>query len=65
MHNAFHVSLLEQDITKNKRVDKRVLEFEFKIGNSKEYEVKAISNSAVYANKSELGHLPGLYYLVA
>ena len=32
---------------------------------SKEYEVEAIWDSAVYANKSESGHLPGLYYLVA
>ena len=33
--------------------------------NSKEYKVEAIRDSAVYANESESGHLPGLYYLVA
>ena len=31
---------------------------------SGEYEVEAICDSAVYARKSESGHLPGLYYLV-
>ena len=31
---------------------------------SREYEVEAIRDSAVYARESESGHLPGLYYLV-
>ena len=38
---------------------------ELKAGDSKEYKVKAIWNSAVYASKSDSGQLPGLYYLVA
>ena len=39
---------------------------ELDVGNdgSEEYEVEAIWDSAVYANKSESGHLPRLYYLV-
>ena len=63
IHNVFHVSLLEQDITKKKRVEK-VSELDTG-DNSKEYKVEAIWDSAVYAMESELGHLPGLYYLVA
>ena len=39
------------------------LDFEFKAGNNKEYEVDGIRDSAVYAKESA-GHLPGLYYLV-
>ena len=31
---------------------------------SRKYKVKAISNSAIYANMSKLGYLLGLYYLV-
>ena len=65
MHNVFHVSLLEQNITKKERVDKRVKELELEVGNSEEYEVEAIWDSAVYASKLESGQLPGLYYLVA
>ena len=61
IHDIFHVSLLEQDTTKKGR------EFsmpEFEPNNNKEYEVKAIQDSAVYAKETN-GHLPGLYYLVA
>ena len=65
MHDIFHVSLLEWDITRKKRVDRKVKELELKAGDSKEYEVEAIWNSAVYASKLESGQLPGLYYLVA
>ena len=36
---------------------------EFKAGNSKKDKVKAIWDSAVYANERK-GHLPGLYYLI-
>ena len=65
MHNVFHVSLLEQDTTRKERMDKRVKELELEAGDSKEYKVKAIRNSAVYASESESGQLPDLYYLVA
>ena len=40
-------------------------ELDFEAGDSKEYEVEAVWDSTVYANKSESGHLPGFYYLVA
>ena len=65
MHNVFHVSLLEQDTTKKERVDKRVRELELEAGNSEEYKVEAIWQSAVYASKSKSGQPPGLFYLVA
>ena len=55
MHNIFYVSLLEQDIIKKKRVDGRVMELELEAGNSKVYRIEAIWDSAVYANKSDLG----------
>ena len=64
MHNVFHMSLLEQDTTRKERVNEQVKKLELEAGNSKEYEVKAIQNSTVYANKLESGQLPGLYYLV-
>ena len=32
---------------------------------NKEYKVEAIWNNTVYVNKSESGHLPGLYSLIA
>ena len=55
------MSLLEQDSTRNKQIDKNMTEFE--TGNSKEYKVETIWNSAVYANKAK-SHLPGIYYLI-
>ena len=63
IHNVFHMSLLEKDTTRKERVEKIP---ELDVGdNSEEYEVEAIWDSALYAIKSKLGHLPGLYYLVA
>ena len=47
---------------KKKRVDKQVTEVE--AGNSKQYNVEAIKDNAVYVNKAER-YLPDLYYLVA
>ena len=61
------MSLLEQDITKKERVDKKTAEqLEFEAGgNNEEYEVEGIYNSGVYARESEAGHLLGLYYFVS
>ena len=61
IHNVFYVSLLEQGTTRKERVKKVP---KLKNGNdSKEYKIKVIWNSMVYARESE-GHLPRLYYLV-
>ena len=61
----FHVSLLEQNTTKKGRVDENVGQMESDAGNSEEYEVETIRESAVYARELESGQLPGLYYLVS
>ena len=65
IHDVFYVSLLEQDITRKGQVDENATELDAGEDDSGEYEVEAIWNSAIYAKKSELGHLPGLYYLVS
>ena len=60
------MSLLEQDITRKRRVDEEVKQIEFDIGNNNgRYKVKAIWDSVVYTRESESGHLLGLYYLVS
>ena len=63
IHDVFHVSLLEQNITKKGQVNDTQLNFEFEAGNNKEYEIDGIWDSAVYAKESA-GQLLGLYYLV-
>ena len=65
VHDVFHVSLLEQDTTRKGRVSEEVPELNAGNEDSEEYKVEAILDSAVYANESKSGHLPGLYYLVA
>ena len=45
--------LLEQNIIGKEQVDIKITELEFEAGNSKEYKVKAIWDSAVYVNKAE------------
>ena len=66
IYDVFHMSLLEQDTTRKRWVDKEIRQVEFDTGNdSREYKVEAIWNSAVYTRESELGHLLGLYYLIS
>ena len=67
IHDIFHISLLEQNTTRKRRVDEEVRQIEFDIGDDKggEYEVEAMWDSAVYASKSKSGHLLGPYYLVS
>ena len=56
------MSLLEHNTTKKERV-KKVPKLDN--GNeSKKYKIEAIWDSVVYAEESESGHLPELYYLV-
>ena len=60
------MSLLEQDITRKGRVDKKTSQLEFEDdGEGKKYEVEAIRKSAVYTKESESGQLSGLYYLIS
>ena len=59
------MSLLEQDITRKGRVDKKTLPLEFEDnGKSEEYEAEAICDSAVNVKGLESSQLPGLYYLI-
>ena len=64
IHDVFHVSLLEKDNTRKERIYEVNAE-ELDIDNKREYKVKAIWDSAVYARESKSGYLPGLYYLVS
>lgn len=64
MYNIFHISLLEQDTTRNGQRDENVTQLEFKSSNSKKYKVEAIWKSAIYKKKLELDQLPRLYYLI-
>ena len=64
IHNIFHMLLLKQNTNKKKQVDKNVIEIEAS-GNKSEYMVEEIWNSAIYAKKSIVGHLPGFYYLIS
>ena len=61
------MSLLEQDTTRKRWVDKKIWQIEFDVGNNDGgvYKVEAIQDNVVYTRKSELGYLPGLYYLVS
>ena len=53
------MSLLEQDITRKGRVDKKTLQLEFEEdGKGEECEIEAIRDSAVYAKESESSQLP-------
>ena len=65
MHNVFFVSLRGEDSTRKEWVDERMTELKLEAGNSKEYKVEAIWDSAVYISNSESGQLPSLYYLEA
>ena len=64
IYDVFHVSLLEQNTTRKGGVyDENVAELDAG-DESKEYEVEAIRDSAVYAKEAD-GYLPKLYNLVA
>ena len=63
IHDIFYVSLLEQDNTRKGRVKETQLKLD--TGNSKEYKVEAIWDSAVYGRESKSGHLLEFYYLIS
>ena len=69
IYNVFYVSLLKQDTTKKRQINKTLSEpkkeLKFKTQGNKEYEIKAIIDSAVYGQKiNNSNQMPGLYYLV-
>ena len=63
IHDIFHESLIEQDITKKERMNE-FSPLKFELGDKKKYEVEVIRDSVVYAKKVD-EHLSGLYYLIA
>lgn len=67
MYDIFYILLLEKDITKKKQVNdsNTVVQLELDEGKSKEYNIEAIYNSAVYAKKLEVEYLLGFYYIVS
>ena len=65
IHNFFYISLLKQDITKEKWMNKKVLELDVGNKGNKKYKVEAIWDNAIYTKKSQLKQLTGLYYLIA
>ena len=59
------MSLLEFDTTRKKRVDEMTSQLKLEADKkSKEYKVKRIWDSMIYARESE-GYLTKLYYLVS
>ena len=61
------MSLLKQDITKKKQVNKKTLlesKKKFEVREDKKYKVKAIINSVMYGKKMANNQIPDLYYLV-
>ncbi len=67
--DVFHVSLLEQDLTRKEQVDKTLpepeKELEFEAEGNKKYKVKAIIDSMVYGQQSnDSNQMPSFYYLV-
>ena len=65
IYDNFHVSVLKQNTNKKERLVKNAaIQLEFKAANNEEYEMERIWDSVLYAIESEVGHLPGLYYLV-
>ena len=65
IHNVLHISLLEQDTTRKGQVHEENVKKLDAGDNSREFELEAIWDSALYARESESGHLPGFYYLVS
>ena len=63
IHDVFHVSLPEHDTTRKWQMDENVTEFE--TSTNEDYEMEEIWNTTVYAKKSAVGHLLGLYYLIS
>ena len=63
------MSLLEQDIIRNRQVDKTLLEpekeLEFETRSNKKYEVKAIIDSTMYGHQTNNSNqMSSFYYLV-
>lgn len=56
--------LLKQNSTRKNQVDENATKLDIGNNKSREYKIKAIWDSIVYAKKSELDNILRLYYLV-
>ena len=63
IHDVFHVSSLEQDITRKKQVEETQSELD--TCNREEYKVEAIRDNAIYVRESESDHISGFYHLIS
>lgn len=65
IHPAFHVSLLERDVTRREAVDQKIADqLRFEEGEQPEQEVDSIMDSMVFAEEAVDGRPPWLYYLI-
>lgn len=63
---VFYESLLEQNGTKKRLMNKTTSQLEFESNNKgKKYNMKAICESVIYYQISKNRHLPGLYYFMS
>ena len=55
IHNVFHMSLLEQNITRKGRINELFSELEpkFNASNNKKYKIDAIKDSGINAKKAD------------
>ena len=60
----FYVLQLEKNTTIKGRINKFLLMPKFEVDDNKEYELKAIQNSTIYAKEADR-YLSKLYYLVS
>lgn len=63
IYDIFFVLLLKQDITEGKRINK-FHKLKPEIDNDKDYEIKAIYDNIIYANKVAESKLPELYCFI-
>ena len=65
IHDVFHMSLLEQNTTRKRRVDlNNIAELDANNNKDDKYEIETIWDSAVFMKESKLVCLLKLYYLV-
>ena len=67
IYDIFYVSQLNYNTTKKKQVNQKILpktKREFKAGNNKKYEFKAIIDIAIYSKEATNNQIPSSYYFV-
>ena len=59
------MSMLEQNTTKKRQIDKKISELDISNKDDKEYKVGAIWDNAIYVEELGSGVLSSIYYLIA